>query len=68
MVYTVSSQLLGSGIIGGAVSAALAGSVVKGQAGDTIATIAGFTAAMGFNPFTALNGAPEGGLAGMEVM
>jgi hypothetical protein len=48
LVYTISSQLLGSGLIGGVVSAALAGSVIKGPAGDIIAVVAGFEAARGF--------------------
>lgn len=42
VVYTLASDMLGSGLVGGAVSSALAGAAIKGEAGDTIATIGGF--------------------------
>ena len=42
VVYTFASNMLGSGLVGGAVSSALAGAAIRGDAGDTIATIGGF--------------------------
>ena len=43
-IYTGVSRLTGSGLIGGGVAAALAGTVVRGTRGEVIATMAGFAA------------------------
>ena len=59
VVYTMAANLLGNSLIGGAVAAALAGSVVKGAKGDVIATIAGFQTGL-----TLLQGLPTGGGGG----
>ena len=40
--YIIVSNITGSGLIGGAVSAAVAGSLVKGVLGEVIAVSAGF--------------------------
>ena len=61
IVYTMAANLLGNSLIGGAVAAALAGSVVKGAKGDVIATIAGFQTGL-----TLLQGLPQGGGGGDE--
>jgi len=42
IVYSLASSLLGSGLLGSLGSAALAGSVIKGARGTTIATVLGF--------------------------
>jgi len=42
IVYSLASNLLGSGLLGSLGSAALAGSVIKGARGTTIATVLGF--------------------------
>lgn len=44
-VYSIASGYTGSNLIGSAVAAILAGSVVKGTRGEVIATMAGFAAA-----------------------
>lgn len=49
VTYNLAASFFGSGLIGGAVSAALAGSVVKGAQGDMIATMIGFQSGLGFN-------------------
>ena len=43
-VYTLVSQYTGSGLIGGGVAAALAGTIIRGTRGEVIATMAGFAA------------------------
>ena len=47
VVYAIARAVTGSGFLGGLVGAGLAGSVVKGQRGTTIATILGFQAIVG---------------------
>ena len=42
ILYSVASSITGSGLVGGLLSAALAGSVIKGDRGRTIATMLGF--------------------------
>ena len=44
LVFGLSRALLGSGFLGSIIAAAVAGSVVRGTRGDTIATISGFMA------------------------
>ena len=41
LLFALSSQLFGSGLLGGALSAGIAGSVIKGTQGETIATMLG---------------------------
>ena len=45
VVYNLVSRFSGSSLIGSAVAAVLAGSVVKGTRGEVIAVMAGFAAA-----------------------
>jgi hypothetical protein len=45
--YNIVSQFTGSGLIGGAISAAVAGATVRGPVGDSIAAILGFQAGQG---------------------
>lgn len=40
--YRIATNVLGSGLVGGAASSALVGSLVKGQQGDTLSLILGF--------------------------
>lgn len=47
VVYAISKAVTGSGFLGGLVGAGLAGSVIKGTRGTTIATILGFQAIVG---------------------
>jgi len=47
VVYAISTAFLGSGLLGGLLGAGLAGAVVKGDAGRTIATILGFQSIVG---------------------
>lgn len=42
IVYSLSSRLLGSGLLGSLGSAVLAGSIIKGDRGMVIATVLGF--------------------------
>lgn len=56
LVYRLATRFLGNNVIGGALSAALAGSVVKGSKGDAIAVMAGFQTGLDF----------AGGLAGAD--
>lgn len=42
--YNIISQFTGSGLIGGALAAAIAGATVRGPVGDSIAAILGFQA------------------------
>lgn len=51
-VYKLATGLLGNGLLGSLVAPVMAGSVVKGQAGDTISTVAGFLAAHQLNLFS----------------
>lgn len=44
-VYKLAANLLGNGLLASLAAPLLAGSVVKGTAGDTIATLAGFSVA-----------------------
>ena len=45
VVYDTAAKYTGSGLIGSALAAILAGSVVKGTRGEVIAVMAGFAAA-----------------------
>lgn len=47
IVYAISRALTGSGLIGGLVGAALAGSIIKGTRGTVISTILGFQTIVG---------------------
>ena len=47
LIYALSTAFTGSGLIGGLIGAGLAGSVIKGNRGTTIATVLGFQALMG---------------------
>jgi len=47
IVYALSTALTGSGLIGGLVGAGIAGSVIKGTRGSTIATMLGFMTIVG---------------------
>ena len=42
LLYQLSTSLTGSGLIGGLLGAGLAGSMIKGERGATIATMLGF--------------------------
>lgn len=44
LAYSVITALTGSGLVGGLIGAAVAGSVIKGDRGTMIATILGFQA------------------------
>jgi hypothetical protein len=66
LVYQLALAMMGrivpgaNALVGGLVAAALSGSVVKGQRGDTIATMAGFqTGLMGLSSFA--GGGDDGG-------
>ena len=51
LVYSIASSFSGSGLLGGLLSAGLAGSVIKGTRGTAIATILGFqTIVSGIQP------------------
>lgn len=66
IVYSLASNLLGSGLLGSLASAALAGSVIKGPRGTTIATVLGF---MGILSSMGGGGGVGGGARGTpEVM
>ena len=45
--YSIGASFLGSGLIGGFITAGLVGSMVKGPSGRAIATILGFQSVMG---------------------
>ena len=47
LVYALITAFTGSGLLGGLIGAGLAGSVIKGNRGTTIATVLGFQALMG---------------------
>lgn len=66
-VYRVGSEMLGSGLVGGAAAAALAGSVVKGTKGEIIATMAGFTAGLSLPDELGLMGGGGGGSDMAEI-
>lgn len=42
LLFALSTAFTGSGLLGGLIGAGLAGSVIKGNRGETIATILGF--------------------------
>ena len=42
LVFALSTAFTGSGLLGGLIGAGIAGSVIKGNRGETIATILGF--------------------------
>ena len=56
--FNVISGFTGSGLIGGAVAAAVSSAVIRGPSGDAIAAILGFQAAASINP---LGGGGGGG-------
>jgi len=47
MAYSVSQQFLGTGLLGGLIGAAIAGSVIKGTRGTAVSTILGFQSGLG---------------------
>ena len=47
LVYAVSTAVTGSGLLGGLVGAALAGSILKGPRGTVVATMLGFMTILG---------------------
>ena len=47
VIYSLSTSLTGSGLIGGLLGAGIAGSVIKGARGTAIATILGFQSIVG---------------------
>ena len=47
IIYALSTSFTGSGLIGGLIGAGIAGSVVKGTRGTTIATVLGFQTILG---------------------
>jgi len=68
VVYSLATGFLGSGLVGGAAAAALAGSVVKGTKGDMIAIIAGFQTGLAL-PTSLLQGGGGGdGGGGLNVI
>lgn len=62
LLTAFATQITGSGLIGGAVAAAFAGSIVKGERGTIIATIAGYNAVQ----TGALTGGGDGNSGGLE--
>ena len=60
--YRVVSGMVGSGLIGGAIAAAVTGAMVRGPAGEIIAVNAGFTT--GQQGFGAIGLGDMGGLFG----
>lgn len=60
LAYRFTSNLVGSGLVGGAVSAALAGSMVKGDKGEIIATMLGFQSGLGLPDIMGGGGAGGG--------
>lgn len=67
-VFRIGSEVAGNGMIGGAIAAALAGSVVKGPKGEIIATMAGFQAGLGLPEALGVTGGGNGGDEGMAVI
>ncbi len=65
VVYSLLSNLFGTGLIGGLATAALAGSIIKGSKGEILATMIGFNSIV-----ASMSGAISGGDAGgsQEVM
>jgi hypothetical protein len=63
--YNLVSGVTGSGLIGGAIAAAVTGAMVKGQAGELIATMAGFATGQRGLGSLGLGGGLAGGLAGL---
>ena len=59
-IYSLVSRYTGSGLIGGGVAAALAGTIVRGTRGEVIATIAGFAAGGELLGLVGLNGGGGG--------
>ena len=59
--YKMISGITGSGLIGGALSAAVTGAMVKGSAGEVIATMAGFQTGQGGLGSLGLGGLLGGG-------
>lgn len=64
LAYSLITAFTGSGLLGGAVGAALVGAMVKGQKGEMLATILGFQTVVG----TANAAASSASSAGSGVM
>jgi len=62
IVYSLTTNIFGSGFLGSLASAAIAGSVIKGVRGEIIATVLGFNGIL-----SAMSGA-GGGAGSSEVM
>lgn len=67
VLTALATQLTGSGLIGGAIAAAFAGSVIKGERGTIIATIAGYNAVTA-SALGAGGGGNSGGVEDDDVM
>lgn len=63
IVYSLTTNIFGSGFLGSLASAAIAGSVIKGVRGEIIATILGFNGVL-----SAMSGAGAAGGADTGVM
>lgn len=62
LIYSLASNMFGSGLLGSLASAAIAGSVIKGVKGEIIATV------LGFNGIVASMAGSGGGGTSEEVM
>ena len=62
LTYSLITALTGSGLIGGLIGAAVAGSVIKGDRGTMIATILGFQAIVSGTTQTAAAESPDIGV------
>lgn len=69
LAYRFTTNLVGSGLVGGAVAAALAGSIVKGDKGEIIATMLGFQTGLGLPEIMGAGGSGgNGGGGGANVI
>lgn len=68
VVYTFASNMLGSGLVGGAVSSALAGAAIRGESGDMIATIGGFASGQNLLVDLGIGGGAQQEDEGMRVL